>query len=48
MLAVIGEVSFVNDFNVTKVVDEGGAPGRVLDEARARALGLNFIVQARF
>jgi hypothetical protein len=49
MMAVIGEVSFVNDFNVSKVVnDEDGGSERVLDEARARALGLNLIVQARF
>lgn len=49
MMAVIGEVSFVNDFNVSKVVnDDDGGSERVLDEARARALGLNLIVQARF
>ncbi len=53
MLAVVGQVSFVNDFNQTKVVRDEGATGgdlgvRVLDEARARALGVNFIVQARF
>jgi hypothetical protein len=49
ILTVIGEVSFVNDFNVSKVVaDDDGATGRVLDRPRAQALGLNFIVQARF
>ncbi len=49
MLAVIGEVSFTNDFNVTKVVtEEGGGSARVLDDAKAQQLGLNLIVQARF
>lgn len=50
ILSVIGEVTFNQDWNVSKSVDqEGDAPAvRVLDEANAQQLGLNLLVQARF
>lgn len=50
MLSIVGEVSFTQDWNQTKYIydaeDEVGR--RVLDERRARALGLNLLMQARF
>lgn len=50
MLSVVGEVSFTQDWNQTKYVydaeDEVGR--RVLDDRRARALGLNLLMQAKF
>lgn len=50
ILSVVGEVSFNQDWNVSKSVDqEGDAPAlRVLDTANAQQLGLNLLVQARF
>jgi hypothetical protein len=50
ILAITGEVSYTHDYNVSKVVtnDETGVGERVLDDAMARRLGLNLIVQAAF
>ena len=50
ILAITGEVSYTHDFNQSKVVtnDETGVGERVIDEARAKQLGLNLIVQAAF
>ena len=50
ILAITGEVSYTHDFNQSKVVtnDETGVGERVIDDARARQLGLNLIVQASF
>ena len=50
MMALIGEVSFTQDYNISKVVTDTdtGVGSRVLDNARAQQLGLNFILQARF
>jgi hypothetical protein len=50
MLAAIGEVSFTQDWNQVRyqVGEDGGPAAPVLDEARARALGLNLLLQARF
>ena len=51
MLAIIGEVAFTQDFNVTKVApgeQEGETASRVIDTALGRAVGLNLIMQAQF
>ncbi len=49
MMAVLAEVSYTLDYNQSKIVgDETGNQMRVLDEARARQLGLNVLMQAAF
>jgi hypothetical protein len=46
ILAVIGEVSFTQDYNVTR--RGRGDDDRVLDQAQAQRLGLNLLIQASF
>jgi len=50
MLVMVGELSYTQDYNTTKVTTdpETGVGTRVLDEKRARQLGLNLIIQAKF
>ena len=50
ILALVGEVAYVQDFNNTRVVTDPntGVGVRELDQARARQLGLNFFMQAAF
>jgi len=50
MLVMVGEISYTQDYNTTKVTTdpETGVGTRVLDEKRARQLGLNLIIQAKF
>jgi len=49
MLAVMTEVSFTLDYNQSKTIGEdAGNQIRVLDETRARQLGLNVLMQAKF
>jgi len=50
MLVMVGEVSFTQDYNVTRVVNdsETGVGTRELDSELARQLGLNLIIQAKF
>jgi hypothetical protein len=49
MLAVMTEVSFTLDYNQSKTIGEdAGNQVRVLDETRARQLGLNVMMQAKF
>jgi hypothetical protein len=48
-LSMAGEITFTQDYNQSKRVSlEDGATDRVLDERRARALGFNLFMQARF
>ncbi len=49
MMSVMAEVSFTLDYNQSKTIgEEAGNQVRVLDEDRARQLGLNFLMQAKF
>ena len=50
ILAIIGEVSYTQDFNNSKVVTDpdSGVGVRQLDEAQAQRLGLNLLIQASF
>jgi len=50
MLVAVGEVSFTQDYNNSKVETnpDTGVGERVLDLPRGRQLGLNLILQARF
>jgi hypothetical protein len=47
---MIGEVSYIQDFNVSRVVTnpDTGVGERVLDEAMAQRLGMNLLIQASF
>jgi len=46
ILAVIGEVSYTQDYNVTR--RGRGDNDRTLDDAQAQRLGLNLLIQASF
>jgi hypothetical protein len=52
MLAIIGEVSFEQNFNQTRIIADpsevGQRESKALDYRKARALGLNLIMQAQF
>ena len=50
IVAVIGEVSYTQDYNVSRVVTnpETGVGERVLDDAMAQRLGVNLLIQASF
>ena len=49
MMSLMAEVSFTLDYNQSKTIgEEAGNQVRVLDEDRARQLGLNFLMQAKF
>ena len=50
ILNITGEVAYTHDYNQSKVVTDPdtGVGSRILDEKRARALGLNLMVSARF
>ena len=50
IVAMIGEVSYIQDFNVSRVVtnSDTGVGERVLDDAMAQRLGLNLLIQASF
>jgi hypothetical protein len=49
MLAVMAELSYTVDYNQSKTIGEdAGNQVRVLDDERARQLGLNFLMQASF
>jgi hypothetical protein len=50
MMAMVGEIAFTQDYNQSRVItDPGTGVGvREIDEARARQLGLNLMLQAAF
>jgi len=50
MLVLVGEVSYTRDSNTTRVTTDAdtGVGTRVIDQSRARQLGLNLIIQAKF
>jgi len=50
IVALIGEVSYTQDFNVSRVVTNAdtGVGERVLDDAMAQRLGVNLLIQASF
>jgi len=50
MLVIVGEVSYTQDYNTTRVITDAdtGVGTRILDQKRARQLGLNLIIQAKF
>jgi len=49
MLAVMTEISYTLDYNQSKTIGEdAGNQVRVLDDERAKQLGLNLLVQASF